>query len=129
MKKLLWVIPACFILFSACIPAKPPTPDTGPVMDVTVGQEFNVNLASNPTTGYHWALAKALDHKLLKLVNTQFQPSPGSQNRVGTGGREVWTFRAVGEGYTVIEFKIRPGVGKGQAPGQAAHPAGARAQE
>ena len=106
MKKLPWICIACLILLaSACIPAKPPVPDTGPVMDVETGKQFVVNLSSNPTTGYHWSLAKPLDHKIIKLVNTEYQPSPGSQNRVGAGGREVWTFRAVGQGYTVMEFK------------------------
>lgn len=106
MKKypVIALIILTFIL-SACIPAKPPEPDTGPVLDAIAGEEFVVNLASNPTTGYRWALAKPLDHKILNLLKTEYQPSPGSQNRVGAGGREVWTFRAVGQGFTVIEFK------------------------
>jgi inhibitor of cysteine peptidase len=74
---------------------------------VTSGQEFNITLASNPTTGYKWDLAKPLDSKLVTLITNQFiRPDT---RLVGAGGKEIWTFKAVGEGKTQIDLKyIRP---------------------
>jgi len=70
---------------------------------VTTGQQFNVKLASNRTTGYKWDLAKPLDAKLLTLVTNEYaRPNP---QLIGGGGNEVWTFKAVSEGKTEIALK------------------------
>jgi len=76
-------------------------------MRVKLGQQFNLKLESNATTGYQWQLAqplaagkvKQIDHKYITLKN----------GKIGTGGHEVWTFKALGQGKTEIMFKyIRP---------------------
>jgi inhibitor of cysteine peptidase len=80
--------------------------DSKPITVMT-GQTFNVTLASNPTTGYSWALAKPLDAKLLTLVTNIYQRP--ETRLVGAGGQEVWTFKAAGEGRTDIALKyVRP---------------------
>jgi inhibitor of cysteine peptidase len=80
--------------------------DSKPIT-VTAGQTFNVTLASNPTTGYSWALAKPLNAKLLTLVTNIYQRP--ETRLVGAGGQEVWTFKAAGEGRTDIALKyVRP---------------------
>lgn len=101
MKSLL----LCFCVLLA--PAvSTPAEDAKPIAAVT-GQEFKVTLASNPTTGYSWALAKPLDGKLLALV-TNIYERPETR-LVGAGGNEVWTFKAVAAGKADIAFKyIRP---------------------
>jgi inhibitor of cysteine peptidase len=76
-------------------------------VEVVMGREFSLNLASNATTGYHWELAAPLDEALVKLVSSTYQaPRTGL---LGAGGQEIWTFRAVGRGQTVIQLKyVRP---------------------
>ena len=76
-------------------------------VEVAVGREFSVTLASNATTGYHWELAAPLDEAIVKLVGSTYQaPATGL---IGAGGQEIWTFRAVGRGQTVIQLKyVRP---------------------
>ena len=88
----------------APIPSKKPT--TGRI-EVAVEREFSVTLPSNPTTGYHWELAAPLAEGIVKLVNSTYQaPATGL---LGAGGEEIWTFKAVGRGETVIELKyVRP---------------------
>ena len=77
------------------------------LLNVTVGQEFTVTLASNATTGYHWELAAPLDEAVVKLVNSEYRTPETSA--LGAPGQEIWTFQAVGKGQTVINLKyVRP---------------------
>jgi inhibitor of cysteine peptidase len=76
-------------------------------LDVTVGQEFNITLASNATTGYHWELAARLDEAVVKLVTSEYK-APETR-MLGAGGQEIWTFKAVSRGQTVVSLKyVRP---------------------
>lgn len=69
--------------------------------------KFSIVLASNPTTGYSWRLGGKLDRRLVKQVGSKFIPP--QTKLVGAGGREVWTFQAVGRGRAriVLEY-VRP---------------------
>ena len=74
-------------------------PDTP--IEVDVGQKFVVALESNASTGYQWQFADRLTGKgVLKVVKRQYHP-PAS-NHIGAPGKELWTFKAVGEGETII---------------------------
>jgi inhibitor of cysteine peptidase len=102
------VVLLAFAVTAADQDAKTITVTAGQTFIVTAGQTFNVTLASNPTTGYSWALAKPLDAKLLTLVTNIYQRP--ETRLVGAGGQEVWTFKADGgEGRTDIALKyVRP---------------------
>ncbi len=81
--------------------------DSSIPIKLKAGDEFTVVLDSNPTTGYSWQLAGKPDEAILKLLGSKFQP-PKTQRR-GAGGREFWTFKAVGAGSTAIVMKyVRP---------------------
>lgn len=74
---------------------------------VMVGKEFSLVLASNPTTGYSWQLAQPLEAQTVALVTNTFQP-PNTQ-LVGAGGEEIWKFKALSAGQTIISLKyVRP---------------------
>jgi len=109
MKTLLWTTVAALALCSGNVPAadelpvKTETVAAAPIA-ATAGKEFTVTIESNPTTGYSWQLAKPLDEKIIKLVANRYD-APGRGGRVGQGGREVWTFKAVAAGKTVVEMK------------------------
>ncbi len=76
-------------------------------IEVEVGQEFAITLKSNPTTGYRWRFAEPLDREILELVGSEFE-GPGA-GFVGAGGEEVWTFRAMRQGKTVVSLEyVRP---------------------
>ena len=77
------------------------------------GQVFMVTLAANHTTGYQWVLAALPPAKVVKLVSNDYEPSgakgPDGKPLVGAGGREVWTFQAVGPGSALISLHyVRP---------------------
>ena len=81
--------------------------DASDRLEVTTGQEFSITLASNSTTGYHWELAAPLDETFIKLLGSEYN-APETR-MVGVGGQETWTFRAVGQGQTIINLKyVRP---------------------
>jgi inhibitor of cysteine peptidase len=70
---------------------------------VTNGQEFSLPLASNPTTGYRWDLAKPLNTNFVRLLTNEYV-RPDSR-LMGAGGTEVWKFKAVTQGNTEIDLK------------------------
>lgn len=74
---------------------------------VRAGRTFTLKVRSNPTTGYRWELAGPLDANILSFVGREYRPE--RTDRVGAGGTEIWTFRAVGSGEAVIALKyVRP---------------------
>ena len=84
-----------------------PTPvsvsDTGgamPAIELKTGQELRVVLESNPTTGYRWQLADPLNESILKFLQSEYRAQPPVA--VGSGGEEIWTFRAVSPGQVTL---------------------------
>jgi len=74
---------------------------------VKSGSQFVIKLASNQTTGYKWQLAKQPSAGVAKLISSTYN-SPNT-GRLGQGGSEWWTFRAVGKGKTSITLNyLRP---------------------
>jgi predicted secreted protein len=82
-----------------------PTDPTQLIM-VKSGETFELVLSSNPSTGYHWEVIPELDAATVELVNRDYmaeQPvAPGS------GGMDVWTFRALNVGETTIALGYYP---------------------
>jgi inhibitor of cysteine peptidase len=66
------------------------------------------------TTGYSWQLAQPLDEDVVEFVSSAFEKTSASSEggegeTVGAPGEETWTFEAIGEGETEIEFEyVRP---------------------
>jgi inhibitor of cysteine peptidase len=89
----------CILLFVSSLAS---AQDSKPIA-VTIGQEFSVSLASNPTTGFKWDLATPLNTNLLTLITNEYV-RPNSA-LMGAGGNEVWKFKAVGEGKADIDLK------------------------
>jgi len=88
--------------------------ETEEPIEVEQYREFIVILESNPTTGYSWQLAQPLDEDILELVRTEFEQMEGEGEGeegeiMGAPGEEKWTFKAIGEGKTEIDFEyVRP---------------------
>lgn len=91
----------------------PDTPSTLPeptdrtqVIAVRANETFDIVLPANPSTGYAWQITNTLDANLIQPAGQTYvaeQPViPGS------GGVDVWTFRALAPGETAIEFGYFP---------------------
>lgn len=122
MKKLYFLL-IVIILMTGCTTSSPtpapPLPSTGeiqttlpeptdPTQLITVksAETFNLVVPSNPSTGYHWDIIPELDEKIVAFAEQNYfaeQPViPGS------GGMEVWTFRALSAGDTTIMLGYYP---------------------
>jgi inhibitor of cysteine peptidase len=77
------------------------------MLEVQVGETFEVTLCSNPSTGFQWSEnAQISDTAVLgqedhKFIGSESEPPPPP----GTPGQEVWTFKALKEGSSTIFFE------------------------
>jgi len=79
------------------------------LIEVRVGEEFNITLESNPSTGYGWQLAQQFNETVLVLVGSEYKPSESDELMLGAGGMEIWTFRALNSGTVELSFVyVRP---------------------
>jgi inhibitor of cysteine peptidase len=77
------------------------------VIDAQVNRNFTITLPSNPTTGYQWQLARPLNNKMIKLIGSEYIAE--DTGLVGSGGKQVWKFRALKAGSAAIALKyVRP---------------------
>jgi predicted secreted protein len=118
MKKIL-VLSTCLALvaLAACAPSTPTPlplpPPAPPVTDPTqslatdAGQEFQIVIESNPTTGYHWEIEGNLDESIVQFVSNDYR-STSAPGLVGGGGVDMWTFKALKEGTTQITLGYHP---------------------
>lgn len=77
--------------------------DTASTIKAAVGDEFVITLEGNATTGYEWRLATPIDNTLINLVKSEYIPD--NTGLVGSGGRSIWTFKAVKAGNARISFE------------------------
>ena len=76
-------------------------------VEVTAGQNFTIILGANHTTGYRWEIAHGIDKSIVELVGSVYEAS--DTKKVGSGGREVWTFLAKSPGKTKVSYEyVRP---------------------
>jgi inhibitor of cysteine peptidase len=80
----------------------PPITTPGTPITVKVGQEFTITLHANATTGYQWSLVGPPDPARVALVGTGSRYVRTEGDAPGSGGVEIWTFKAVGAGQATI---------------------------
>ena len=73
-----------------------------------IGEELEIALESNPSTGYSWAVQSPTDDAVLELVSTDFIEPDAPDGMAGVPGTEVFSFRATGVGsVTVLLHYVR----------------------
>ncbi|MGM0530374.1 MAG: protease inhibitor I42 family protein [Bacteroidota bacterium] len=79
---------------------------------VNKGEEFVINLKTNPSTGYNWMIEEGLSDSLVTLQDEEYVPAenPVDKPRLGAGGIKKWHFEAAKKGKTILKFVYkRPG--------------------
>ena len=96
----------CSLIFAGCGKEQ-----TSPDSDVTVagklemkvGDSFVIKLKSNPTTGYSWSYIDD-ESGILKKVSNEYEQDKTNGNLIGSGGTELWTFKAIKKGGIILKF-------------------------
>jgi inhibitor of cysteine peptidase len=106
VKKVLFImIPLVLVLsLSSCIAAgKMLTEENnGDSIILEINDVIDIKLESNPTTGYGWALSEETDDSIISLNNSEFVESEKDKELVGSGGHEIFSFKAISKGKTII---------------------------
>jgi inhibitor of cysteine peptidase len=81
--------------------------DDGSTLTLDSGQALSIQLESNPTTGYSWAVL-AVDPAVLEAQGElEYVKKDSGQQRVGAGGLEILRFRPVAAGQTRLTLGYR----------------------
>jgi inhibitor of cysteine peptidase len=76
--------------------------DNSSTQVMQVGQELEVTLEANPTTGYQWAVDGLIPTQLTMPGQPKFT---ASSNAMGAGGTQSWTFAAKHAGKGTLKLK------------------------
>ena len=84
--------------------------DAGSTVPLRAGDELIITLESNITTGFAWTFVTEPVADVLDLVGSEYVVP--ETDLVGSGGEEVWTFVATGEGTTGLELSYERASGE-----------------
>jgi len=71
--------------------------------EIAVNEGFQLELASNPTTGFAW---KWINKDLVSIVDsTGMEYIPDSPVLTGSGGKERWTFKGIKSGIDTLKLE------------------------
>lgn len=118
MKKLLLPLLMIALTLTGCggKPTESPVDelvisDPGKSIEVAAGNEFKIIIDSNPSTGYHWELIGNLDETKIEFVSKDYHAD--EPVLAGSGGQDIWTFKALAAGVTKIVLgNYPPGQGE-----------------
>ena len=107
IKKMLFItlIPLILVLsLSSCVATgKTLTEENnGDNLNLEINDVIDIKLKSNPTTGYGWILSEETDDSMISLNNSEFVESEKDKELVGAGGHEIFSFKAISKGKTII---------------------------
>jgi len=74
--------------------------DSGKTVELKVGDELEIALSANPTTGYTWDVSM-VDSAVLKLDKSDFL---AGDSIVGSGGTTVMKFHAIAPGTSGVKL-------------------------
>jgi inhibitor of cysteine peptidase len=115
MKKILAFLISASLLFACSLTPATQVPTTAPQLQIsdpaknleaTAGNEFKIIIDSNPTTGYHWEIIGELDEAVLEFISQEYRAD--EPMLTGSGGVDVFTFKALKAGETLITLGYYP---------------------
>ena len=90
------------------VATKPPIKqytDSSATIGVTIGEQFEIDLEGNPTTGYTWQGNEVYDKTMLDLFKKEYLPS--RPQMIGSGGAQLYLFKALKAGDTQIKMTYK----------------------
>lgn len=71
--------------------------------DISINESFQLDLNSNPSTGYSW---NWINKPLVTIVDTfNYAYTPDLPVIIGSGGKEVWKFKGINYGIDTIKLE------------------------
>ena len=70
--------------------------------EIGVGEGFQIELVSNPSTGYAWKWTNKQDVSIVEVSDSQYIAD--HPDRIGGGGKEIWKFKGVKSGTDTIKL-------------------------
>ena len=104
MKKIIGLLLISILLTACSRSVKPSDPQVK--IETSTGQEFKVVLESNPSTGYHWEIVGELDGSIVEFGSREYRAD--KPITLGSGGSDVFIFKATGAGETTIILGYYP---------------------
>ena len=90
-------------------PDRPTYDDPTQPIAAASGEEFDLQLVSNHSTGYEWVLVDSTALGPLRVVGSRYAVPRHLRDRDGAGGHEWWTIRSDGPGNGVVSMiYVRP---------------------
>ena len=80
--------------------------DNDKIINLNIGDNLQINLPGNYTTGYQWVVINGYDDDVIKQEGKdEYQPE--KTDLVGAGGTATFTFKAVGTGRTDLNLEYK----------------------
>jgi len=114
MKKFNWITESVILVIIIAIgggliyinssntPSKIEVSEDQQNIEIKTGQEFTINLTSNPSTGYSWSVDDTYNKNIMSKISNEFIPS--NSEMIGAPGKELWVFKGVRKGETKLNF-------------------------
>jgi len=114
MKKINWITASVILVIIIAIgggliyinssktPSKIEVSEDQQNIEIKTGQEFTINLTSNPSTGYSWSVDDTYNKNIMSKISNEFIPS--NSEMIGAPGKELWVFRGTNKGNTKLNF-------------------------
>ncbi len=72
--------------------------------EIGLNESFQLDLVSNPTTGYSWRWTNKQSVSIVDTFDYSFIPD--SPILVGSGGKEIWKFKGIKSGVDSIKLEF-----------------------
>lgn len=84
---------------------KPNYQDIKADYEIEMNEQFQLNLVSNPSTGFKWKWINKQEVTVVDSVDYQYIEE--DSNMIGCAGKETWTFKGVKKGVDTIKLEYR----------------------
>ena len=75
--------------------------------EIKVGESFQFELASNPTTGYAWKWSNQESIQNVEKVDSKYTATDNPNGMVGSGGTETWKFKGLKSGSETLKLEYK----------------------
>jgi len=70
-------------------------------IEITLNQDFIIEVPAQPTANYEWQFAKPIDQNILSLISSEYKPGDD-----GSAGKHVFIFKPIAQGMTMVSLKF-----------------------